>query len=83
MICYDIKNDYNRDFFNNLGSSFGTKSILPRQNIASQPMKSTAISFRTTAQESVLQVLAVITIHRLSNYYGKAAPKNVHSSCYF
>ena len=38
-------------------------------------MKSTAISFRTSAQESVLQILAVITIHRLSNYYGKAAPK--------
>lgn len=38
--------------FNNLESSFGTKSILPRQNIASHPKKSTAISFRTTAQES-------------------------------
>ena len=43
----------NQGIFNNLGSSFGTKSILLRLNIASQPMKSTAISFRTTAQEAV------------------------------
>ena len=34
-------------------------------------MKSTAISFHTSAQESALQILAVITIHRLSNYYRK------------
>ena len=54
-----------------MGSSFGTKSILPRQNIASHPKKSSAISFRTTAQESDLYIIAVITIHRTSNYYRK------------
>ena len=35
--------------------------------------KSTGISFRTSAQESALQILAVITIHRFSNYNGKSS----------
>ena len=41
-------------------SSFGTKSILLRHNIASHPKKFTAISFRTSAQESDLHIFAVI-----------------------
>ena len=48
---------------------FWNKKLLLRHNIASHPKKFTAISFRTSAQGSALQVLAVITIHRLSNYY--------------
>ena len=46
-------------------SSFGTKSILLRHNIASHPKKFTAISFRTSAQESARKCSSNFS----SNYY--------------
>lgn len=45
--------------------------------------KSTGISFRTSAQESALQILAVITYTDYQTIMEKAAPENVHSSYYF